>query len=91
MEEAAPVAAASAAARTEAGAHERALRVIGRWMDDPEAARTCSCSSRTARTSSGSTYAGQAGSHHTLAEFTRDDIEGLVAQGPTLRGVPKPR
>ena len=32
-------------------------------------------------------HAGQAGSHHTLAEFTRDDIQGLVAQGPTLRGV----
>ena len=43
--------------------HERALRVIGRWMD----------------------VAGQAGSHHELAEFTREDIANLVSQGPTLR------
>ncbi len=28
---------------------------------------------------------GQAGSHHELAEFTRDDIEGLVQRGPSLR------
>ena len=29
--------------------------------------------------------AGQAGSHHMLAEFTKDDINALVRQGPTLR------
>ena len=29
--------------------------------------------------------AGQAGSHHMLAEFTNDDINALVSQGPTLR------
>ena len=29
--------------------------------------------------------AGQAGSHHMLAEFTQDDINALVSQGPTLR------
>jgi hypothetical protein len=35
---------------------------------------------------------GQAGSHHSLAEFTRDDIAQLVTQGPTLRApvMPKP-
>jgi len=36
---------------------------------------------------------GQAGSHHVLAEFTRDDIAELVTQGPTLRTpapTPKP-
>ncbi len=32
---------------------------------------------------------GQAGSHHSLAEFTRDDIAQLVTQGPTLR-IPTP-
>ena len=37
-----------------AGVHERALRVVGRWMDEQKP-RTCSCSSRTARTSSAST------------------------------------
>jgi hypothetical protein len=29
--------------------------------------------------------AGQAGSRHELAEFTRDDIEQMVARGPNLR------
>ena len=29
--------------------------------------------------------AGQAGSHHELAEFTREDIEQLVASGPQMR------
>jgi hypothetical protein len=28
---------------------------------------------------------GQAGSHHALAEFTRDDISQMVARGPGLR------
>jgi hypothetical protein len=27
----------------------------------------------------------QVGGHHTLAEFTRDDIAELVTRGPTLR------
>jgi hypothetical protein len=28
------------------------------------------------------------GSHHVLAEFTREDIQGLVSQGPSLRVTP---
>ena len=28
---------------------------------------------------------GQAGSRHELAEFTRDDIDDMVARGPSLR------
>jgi hypothetical protein len=28
---------------------------------------------------------GQAGSRHELAEFTRDDIDEMVARGPALR------
>ena len=28
---------------------------------------------------------GQAGSRHELAEFTRDDIEQMVASGPSMR------
>ena len=28
---------------------------------------------------------GQQGIHHELTEFTKDDIDGLVARGPTLR------
>ena len=30
-------------------------------------------------------HATQSGSRHTLAEYTRDAIAALVAQGPTLR------
>ncbi len=33
--------------------------------------------------------AGQAGAHHEISEFTREDIDALVAQGPDLRGKPK--
>ena len=32
--------------------------------------------------------AGQAGVHHTISEFTREDIDALVDQGPDLRGKP---
>jgi len=28
---------------------------------------------------------GQGGTHHQLTEFTKDDISGLVARGPSLR------
>ena len=34
--------------------------------------------------------AGQAGSKHELAEFTRDDINELVARGPGLRRPDRP-
>ena len=32
--------------------------------------------------------AGQAGAHHTISEFTREDVDTLVDQGPDLRGKP---
>ena len=32
----------------------------------------------------------QAGSRHVLAEFTREDIEQMVAQGPAWRDQPRP-
>ena len=30
------------------------------------------------------------GVHHTLSEFTREDIETLISDGPQLRNKPKP-
>ena len=33
---------------------------------------------------------GQAGAHHTISEFTREDIDTLIEQGPDLRDQPKP-
>ena len=89
MEEAAARRGGGSRGATGAGAHERALRVIGHWMDS-RSRRTCSCSSRTARTSSGSSSVGQAGAHHTISEFTREDIDTLIEQGPDLRDQPKP-
>lgn len=35
-------------------------------------------------------HAMQGGTHHMLAEFTRDDVEALIARGPTLRIPPQP-
>ena len=33
---------------------------------------------------------GQAGSRHELAEFTREDIDEMVARGPALRHADRP-
>jgi hypothetical protein len=70
-----------------AGNHERALRVMGRWMDEQKPHDVFLFEQEGAYVVR-LHHAGQAGSHHTLAEFTRDDIQGLVSQGPTLRGKP---
>jgi hypothetical protein len=69
-----------------AGNHERALRVMGRWMDEQKPHDVFLFEQEGAYVVR-LHHAGQAGSHHTLAEFTRDDIQGLVSQGPSLRGV----
>ena len=71
----------------EAGHYETAFRVIGRYIDEQKphdvfffeqdgafVLRLLMAGSR------------RAGSHQ-LAEFTRDDIDGLVARGPSLRHV----
>jgi hypothetical protein len=74
----------------QAGAHERALRVIGRWMDEQKPHDVFLFEQDGAyvvRLLTG----GQAGSHHVLAEFTAEDVDGLVARGPSLRApVPPP-
>jgi hypothetical protein len=69
------------------GLHEQALRVIGHWIDQQKPKDVFLFEQDGAyvvRLSMG----GQQGSHHELAEFTRDDVEGLVAQGPDLRAKP---
>jgi hypothetical protein len=68
-----------------AGAYERTMRVIGRYIDD--------------QTPKDVFFFEQAGSYvlrllmntrqgskHVLAEFTADDLESMVRQGPGLRG-----
>jgi len=72
----------------DAGFYETALRVIGRYVDEQKPRDVFFFEQEGAfvvRLFLG----GQAGSHHTLAEFTRDDIAQLVTQGPTLR-IPTP-
>jgi hypothetical protein len=72
-----------------AGVHERALRVIGHWIDQQHPKDVFLFEQEGAyvvRLNIG----GQAGSHHSLAEFTKDDVDGLVAQGPALRNPPRP-
>src|SRR5215203_286594 len=67
-----------------AGVHERALRVVGRWMDEQKP-RDVFLFEQDGAYVVRLHLAGQAGSHHMLAEFTKDDITALVSHGPTLR------
>ncbi|HET7677739.1 MAG TPA: hypothetical protein VFK38_07780 [Candidatus Limnocylindrales bacterium] len=67
-----------------AGLYERALRVMGRYIDqqkprdifffEQEGAFVLRLLMQT-----------QAGARHVLAEFTKDDIEAMVSQGPQWR------
>ncbi|HET7030613.1 MAG TPA: hypothetical protein VFI34_08885 [Candidatus Limnocylindrales bacterium] len=68
----------------DAGFYETALRVIGHYMDEQKPRDVFFFEQEGAfvvRLFLG----GQAGGHHELAEFTRDDISQLVSSGPTLR------
>ena len=84
MEEAVARRGRGAAAGTGAGVHERALRVVGRWVDEQKP-RDVFLFEQDGAYVVRLHVAGQAGSHHMLAEFTQDDINALVSQGPTLR------
>ena len=75
-----------------AGSHERALRVIGRWMDEQKP-RDVFLFEQDGAYVVRLMMIDQSGSHHVLAEFTADDLDGLVARAPALRaraGVPAP-
>jgi hypothetical protein len=67
-----------------AGHYETAFRVLGRYMDEQQPKDVFFFEQ-------GGAFvvrllkSGQAGSHHELAEFTREDIVELVARGPALR------
>ena len=68
----------------QAGYYETACRVLGRYIDEQKPRDVFFFEQDGAfvlRLLLGS----QAGSRHELAEFTRDDIEQLVARGPNLR------
>jgi hypothetical protein len=68
----------------DAGFYETALRVIGRYIDG-EKPRDVFFFEQDGAFVVRLFQGGQAGSHHVLAEFTRDDIAQLVTQGPSLR------
>jgi hypothetical protein len=73
----------------QAGPHERALRVIGRWMDEQKPRDVFLLEQEGAyivRLFAG----GQSGSHHVIAEFTAEDVEGLAKQAAAQRGAAQP-
>ena len=68
----------------DAGHYENAFRVLGRYMDEQKPHDVFFFEQDGAFVVR-LLMAGQAGSRHVLAEFTRDDINEMVARGPALR------
>jgi hypothetical protein len=68
----------------DAGFYETALRVIGHYMDEQKP-RDVFFFEQDGAFVVRLMMSGQAGSRHELAEFTREDIEQMVAAGPRLR------
>ena len=71
------------------GYYETAFRVLGRYMDEQQP-RDVFFFEQEGAFVVRLLYANQHGSHHQLAEFTRDDINEMVSRGPTLRQPVKP-
>jgi len=67
-----------------AGYYEKSFRVLGRWVDG-ERPHDIFFFEQDGAFVVRLHMVGQAGSHHSLAEFTKDDIEAMIAQGPQLR------
>ena len=77
--------------QTDAGFYETALRVVGRYIDEQKPRDVFFFEQDGAFVVRLFQF-GQAGGHHSLAEFTRDDITQMVNQGPTLRvPIPAPK
>jgi hypothetical protein len=69
---------------TPAGHYETAFRVLGRYMDEQKP-RDVFFFEQDGAFVVRLLMSGQTGTHHLLAEFTREDIDELVARGPLLR------
>ena len=69
---------------SKAGYYEKSLRVIGRWMDG-ERPHDIFFFEQDGAFVVRLQRVGSAGAHHTLAEFTKDDIEALINEGPQGR------
>jgi hypothetical protein len=67
-----------------AGYYEKAFRVLGRWIDEQKPHDVFFFEQ-------GGAFVvrlhvtGASGGHHTLAEFTADDVNGMIKAGPTQR------
>jgi hypothetical protein len=66
------------------GRYEHAFRVIGRYIDEHHPKDVFFFEQDGAFVLR-LHHQGQTGSRHDLVEFTRDDVEALIAGGPTLR------
>jgi hypothetical protein len=66
------------------GHYETAFRVLGRYMDEQQPKDVFFFEQEGAFVVR-LLFATQAGHHHQLAEFTREDIAEMVARGPSLR------
>lgn len=67
------------------GRYEQAFRVLGRYMDEQKPRDTFFFEQEGAFVVR-LLMTTQSGSRHVLAEFTKDDIDAMIAQGPDLRG-----
>jgi hypothetical protein len=75
---------------TAAGYYERSLRVLGRYIDQQKP-RDVFFFEQDGAFVIRLLMATQSGTRHVLAEFTRDEIESMIQQGPAWRGQPQPR
>ena len=82
--QAAPDPSSSSGGPGTAGYYESAFRVLGRYMDE-QRPRDVFLFEQDGAFVVRLLQGGQAGSRHTLAEFTREDIAELIARGPALR------
>jgi hypothetical protein len=69
------------------GSYELAFRVLGRYMDEQKP-RDVFFFEQDGAFVVRLLMSDHRGVHHVLAEFTRDDMEALIARGPTLRHAP---
>jgi hypothetical protein len=71
---------------TNAGYYEKSFRVLGRWIDEQKP-RDIFFFEQEGAFVVRLHHVGPTGGHHMLAEFTKDDIEAMIAQAPQARRV----
>jgi hypothetical protein len=87
MEEASARRGSGMASSGDGGSYERALRVIGHWLDQQKP-RDVFLFEQTGAYVVRIHVGGQTGGHHELAEFTKDDVDQLVDHAPDQRVKP---